>query len=216
MFDANKLDGAIVAGMVDNPSEFAVSTMPVVSIERYINDSIPMVSCDKESGGKAAARFLAERGCRRPVVFSHDFSGDAPIAGRDQTFFEECGRLGLDCLRLPIPPREIFNDTYQTMFRDWFAEYPDLDGVFATDEIAVLTREACRELGCKVPEQVQVLGFDGIELSRQFRVSTIAQPIEEMGVLAVDLLLRRIEGEVVASRSILPVKLIERDSTRKL
>ena len=216
MFDANKLDGAILADMIDDPSVFSAVKMPVVTVERYLSDSIPMVTCDKEAAGRLAARTLWDRGCRTVGYFVHEFSKDVAVGGRIQAFLAESERLGLTCVQLRLPLRDVFLEEYPSYFRRWFEEHPAIDGFFGSDELAVLCWEACRVLGYRVPEQVQILGFDGLDISRQFRVSTIAQPIEEMGALAFDMLLRLMQGEIVASRSVLPVRLIERETTKTI
>ena len=211
MFDANKLDGAILAGSVDYDSDFAAKKLPVVTIERHLSDEIPMVTCDNIGGGRLAARTLWERGCKCAAVF---VNVAATIANeRYQSFAEECERIGMRCM---IETTELLEGEYLPCFRELFAKHPDLDGFFCIDDVAMVCREACRELDVRVPDEVQILGFDGMDIAKRFHISTIVQPIEEMGALAVDLLMRQIEGELAASRSILPVRLVERETTRKL
>jgi DNA-binding LacI/PurR family transcriptional regulator len=78
--------------------------------------------------------------------------------------------------------------------------------------ISVLQR-----LGYSVPNDVQVIGFDNIELSAVLipRLTTIAQPILEMGQLAVDSLIELInKKELEEMHRLVPVTLVERDSTK--
>ena len=89
------------------------------------------------------------------------------------------------------------------------------DGYFVTgDMLAVRLYRELLGSGRRCPQDFKLIGFDGIEVSEYFGVTTVAQPIREMGELAVDLLMRRLEGQLIPSQSILPVCLIERDSTR--
>ena len=210
MFDANKLDGAILAGWVDYDSEFSSPNLPVVTVERYIDDSVPMVACDNVGGGRMAARLLYERGSRCVAVFAEQ---GPTMNERYKCFLAECEQLGMRCI---LDSPQFLDGEYLRFFEEYFGKYPALDGFFCVDEIAMICYEACRDLQIKVPEQVQILGFDGMMITKRFNISTVAQPIEEMGTLAFELLMKQIKGELVASRSILSVKFLERKTTRKL
>jgi len=61
--------------------------------------------------------------------------------------------------------------------------------------------------------RLPLVGFDGLDIARLFEISTVAQPIREMGERAVKLLIRRINGESVPEKLMLPVEYIERNST---
>jgi LacI family transcriptional regulator len=65
--------------------------------------------------------------------------------------------------------------------------------VVASDIQAVGALEAAREEGIRVPEDLAVIGFDDIELARHLRLTTMRQPMYEMGVLALDRLVERIK-----------------------
>ena len=67
------------------------------------------------------------------------------------------------------------------------------DGIFCvTDALAVHIRAVLLELGLRVPEDVQLIGFDGIRRFAQegFYCSTIVQPVSRLAETSVDLLLR--------------------------
>jgi LacI family transcriptional regulator len=106
-----------------------------------------------------------------------------------------------------------------TWARELFERFPETDGVIASNDIvaAAVLHEALR-LGKKVPEDVQIIGFDDIPLSRLLTPSltTIRQPAYDMGKAAAGLLIRLIENEVIDEPTIqLPVTFAERDTTRK-
>jgi LacI family transcriptional regulator len=78
------------------------------------------------------------------------------------------------------------------------------------------------DAGLRVPEDVSVIGFDDLALSRYFNptLTTVAQPTEKLGQLAAEALLARMKqgeqpGKTVSSRTLRPV-LVERRSTRAL
>ena len=62
-------------------------------------------------------------------------------------------------------------------------------------------------------DRIPYMGYDGLEISELLDITTVSQPIYEMGECAVELLVKKINGKLVQERSILPVKLVERGST---
>lgn len=93
-------------------------------------------------------------------------------------------------------------------------------GVFAiNDETAFGLYRGLEDLGKRIPEDYSVVGYDDVEMCEYVtpRLTTIAQPIEELGEAAAQLLMKRIkEPDKEAEDISLPVTLIERHSTRVL
>jgi DNA-binding LacI/PurR family transcriptional regulator len=90
--------------------------------------------------------------------------------------------------------------------------YPALDAVFAaSDLMAFGALRGLRRLGVRVPDQVAVVGFDDAALARHTmpRLTTVRQPVEEMGARAVDELLAADEP---ARATVLPTSLVLRES----
>src|SRR5262245_3161958 len=89
--------------------------------------------------------------------------------------------------------------------------------IFAlTDTIAVGVMNAAYKLNIEIPGQLSVIGFDDLPLASYSRpgLTTIAQPIHELGTTAVKLLLRYLhEEEVPIQRIILDTQLVIREST---
>jgi LacI family transcriptional regulator len=92
--------------------------------------------------------------------------------------------------------------------------------IFATaDDMAVGAMNALYDNGYKIPEDVSVVGFYDTKMSSLFRpkLTTIRQPIYDMGAVAIRLLIKLIKGEEVADNMVLlPHELIVRNSCRKI
>lgn len=85
-----------------------------------------------------------------------------------------------------------------------------------SDQMAMGAIQALQARGLKVPDDVSVAGFDNIEYSAFWHptITTVAQPAEEMGKRAIDMLLSMIEDhQYSVSNKILPTQLIVREST---
>lgn len=68
--------------------------------------------------------------------------------------------------------------------------------IFVSSDIqAIGVIQALNEKGIKVPDDVCVIGFDDIELAKDFGLTTVRQPMYEMGVIAVEKLFERINNE---------------------
>ena len=106
---------------------------------------------------------------------------------------------------------------YHSEIEEILLEHPEVDGIFASsDVIEAQTIQVCAKLGKRIPEDIKLVGFDDVLVSRLTspQITTIHQPIKEMASLAVELLLKNKEDQVIPNRSILPVTLVERESTR--
>jgi LacI family transcriptional regulator len=89
--------------------------------------------------------------------------------------------------------------------------------VFAfNDNVAAGTMRAARKLGLRVPEDLSVVGFDDVEFAELLTppLTTVRQPLEEMGRMAVSLLTRLIERQPLEAVHVeLATRLVVREST---
>ena len=95
------------------------------------------------------------------------------------------------------------------------AEHPDLDAVFAaSDLMAHAALRTLREAGRRVPDDVAVIGFDDIETAAYTEppLTTVRQPIVELGRRMTRQLLRLAAGEEIEQALMLPTELILRES----
>lgn len=84
------------------------------------------------------------------------------------------------------------------------------------DEMAIGAMQTLKNQGIRIPEDMSVTGFDDIAYAKYSdpSLTTISQPAEEMGKMAMDMLLKVIEGEPLSQREcVLPTEFIIRKST---
>ena len=92
---------------------------------------------------------------------------------------------------------------------------PKLDAVFvASDLMAHGALRTLHEAGRRVPDDVAVIGFDDIEMARYTEppLTTVRQPIQQIGRELARNLLRQVAGEDVDGVTMLPTELVIRDS----
>lgn len=215
-FVQNNVVGVISSTNDPDADIYAGLKIPVVFLDRTSNDS-PSVYADGREGGRLAAREMAKRGSKRVTVIQGPVSV-RPAMDRFEGAVEVLKELGVpfDVLKTTSFSFTEAEGWAQKLFR----QYPDTDGVIASNDIvaSAVLQEAFR-LGKRVPEDIQIVGFDDIPLSRLLTpsLSTIHQPAYEMGREAAGLLIQLIEGSQVEQKIIqYSVQFIERQTTRKV
>ena len=213
MLRANNVAGVMVCSRIEKAEGYLKSDFPLVSIERNIAD-VPSVSCDNYKGGVLAAQELAASGCKHVLLLGNRVKGHMMPAGlRYMGFEEECARLGLDSRNYYLNDEDLFAEGLPDNLTAIFEGSPQVDGVFATsDVLAAKLVTSLRGLK-ECPERLAVVGFDGVNISEYCDISTVAQPISQMGAFAVNTLIRRINGEMAPDRTVLPVNFLRRGSS---
>lgn len=213
MLRANNVAGVLVSSRVEDATAYLSSDLPLVSIERNLTD-IPSVSCDNYKGGTLAAQELAASGCRRVLLLGNRVRPYMmPASLRYQGFEEECARLGLDMRSYHLSEEDLFAEGLPDNLATVFGEDLRMDGVFATSDVLAARLIASLRTLPNKPKRLAVVGFDGVNVSEYCNISTVAQPIAQMGVFAVSNLIRRINGEMVPDRTVLPVSFLRRGSS---
>lgn len=215
MLEGNKVDGIILCSRLGDASIYAGKTMPIVSIDRNI-EGFSTVTSDNYYGGALAAKELYKAGSKRPVLFGNKIPDYMAMNDRNIGFFEECKKLSLEPRYLCASKELLDEGTIVQSFMKGMEQYPDVDGLFITGDVLAATIVCNQEVRNKgIIDGIPIIAYDGLEISKLLDITTIAQPIYEMGVCATEQVIRGIKGKVMHTRSILPVQLIERHSTNK-
>ncbi|WP_145147694.1 LacI family DNA-binding transcriptional regulator [Paenibacillus xylanexedens] len=215
-FIQNNVVGVISSTNYPHSSIYEKLKIPVVFLDRTSLDR-PSVYADGREGGRLAAREIINRGSRRITVMQGP-SQIRPAQDRFEGAIEIIRDAGLDYHIIQTTSFSI--NEAGVWAEELFRKYADTDGVIASNDIAAMAvlHEASR-IGRKVPDDVQVIGFDDIPMSSLLSpaLSTIRQPAYEMGREAAGLLIQLVEQAAVENKNIqLPVSFIERGTTRKV
>ena len=215
-FIQNNVVGVISSTNYPHSAIYEKLKIPVVFLDRTAFDS-PSVYADGREGGRLAAREIIKRGSRRITVMQGP-SHIKPAQDRFEGAIEIIRDAGLDYHVIQTTSFS-FNEA-GLWAEELFSKYADTDGVIASNDIAAMAvlHEASR-IGRKVPDDVQVIGFDDIPMSSLLSpaLSTIRQPAYEMGREAAGLLIGLVEQAPIENKNIqMPVSFIERGTTRKV
>ena len=214
---SNRVAGIILfSGLVDVDT-FIKMDIPVITMERYLDNGTASVECDNLEGGALAAQKLIDNGCKNLMMIGSTASNvELPADLRATGFRKVCDEKSITYVEVDPEVSAYNNMTYDEMLEDALKKYPDTDGVFASsDVIAAQTLQVCSKMHISVPKQMKIIGFDDVSIAQLTtpKLTTIHQPIKEMAESAVDLLLNAAEGKMVAKKTVLPVQLIERGTT---
>ncbi len=216
MVQQNKVDGII--GLTYTPDLDVDPRLPYVSIDRCLSSNVPCVSSDNFGGGQLAAETLLKLGCRRLLFLRTGSRVPGEPDKRGDGFESACRQHGVEYEALRLNDEDGVIEPIQTFLADHIHEGSlDFDGIFCTtDALTIHTRDILTELGLRVPEDVQLIGFDGI---RRFAVggyhcSTIVQPTRRLAETSVELLLREDRGNL-PSLVCLPVTYAAGGTTRE-
>lgn len=188
-----RVDGAIVAACLSSRqvAEFARRDVPLVLFNRTPHaQGVPAVLCDQAEAARRLVSCLAEAGHRQFAII--DGPGDSSVAQeRKAGMLDRLLELGL-----PAPIVAGGNDDYagggQGLRKviERLGRVPDAV-ICGNDMMAVGCLDTARqELGIKVPAQMSVAGFDGLQVSgsSSYNITTVRQPIKEMASDAVGML----------------------------
>lgn len=194
MAQQNKVDGII--GLTYNPHLIVEENTPFVAIDRSMGPKIPCVACDNFAGGQLAAEKLADLGCKN-VAFLRVGSSLVNEPNKRKAGFENgCLSRGLHYEMKILENEESYEEFEHFLSEHIHDGKLTFDGIFCvTDRLAHLVLNMLHKLNQRVPEDVQLIGFDGVRAfgSLDYLCSTIVQPVPEMAEMCVDLLLRENE-----------------------
>lgn len=215
---SNRVAGIILCSGTLSTQSLISPHIPIITIERYLEQGNAAVECDNAQGGRLAAQELIDCGCRNLLHISGVNEVKMPADDRSAGFVAACEEAGVKHCEISTREREYNNMDYREYLFSLLREHPDVDGIFSSsDLIAAQILQVCTQLGIAVPEQLKIVGYDDVNISRLTTptITTIHQPVKEMAKAAISLLQNAIAGEMVASRTVLPVTLVRRGSTRK-
>jgi LacI family transcriptional regulator len=213
------LDGVIVASAsLDDPliPDLLRDRIPFVSVGRHPNKPVHYVDADNISGARMAVEHLIRQGHRRIATITGPLDtihGQDRLSGYRQAleargipveeglivegdYTEASGTVGMQRL-LPVSPTAVF---------------------VASDMMAIGALRALRQADRQVPQDIALVSFDDIPIASAIvpALTTVRQPIERMGSMAVEVLLSVLEDssgeEVPAQRIVLPTELVIRAS----
>ncbi|WP_026486081.1 LacI family DNA-binding transcriptional regulator [Caldanaerobius polysaccharolyticus] len=211
------VDGLIFATVkdrYDHIEDLEKSRFPVVLLVRKYPNALHSVTLDNYEGAKMAVEYLWQRGHRR-IWF---LCGDTRLSlysDRLSGYLDAVKQRGIDCnCGRAIENINTMEEAEKTLYSLLDGDRPD--AIFAaSDPMAIAAMRAVKSRGFRVPEDISIMGFDDLDMAAYVDppLTTVSQPVREMGAEAFSMLLKLINRESVRPRVIKP-ELVIRKSVR--
>ncbi|MED3383367.1 LacI family DNA-binding transcriptional regulator [Bacillus subtilis] len=192
--------------------------IPAVTLDRtFSTHKFSSITVKHRLGAQLATKHLIDIGCKRIGLIRGP--EDDSTAVQRMWGYRDC-----------VKEYDWFDQTWMALgdfsvksgylcMKELFQRHPDIDGVFASNDLmAIGLLKAAYEWGRKVPDELSIVGFDGIDMSQYTipPISTIRQPIYEMGRMAMEELMRLMrEPSSNFIKKELDVELILRESSMR-
>ncbi|MFZ3578243.1 catabolite control protein A [Virgibacillus sp. DJP39] len=216
-----QVDGILFMGGTitdEHVEQFKTSSVPVVLAATYDETgTIPSVNIDYEQAAFEATKFLIEKG-NKAIAF---------VAGEDDTMINKQKHSGYQRAHkesgMALKDEYLIKGDYTydsgiEAYKQLFALETRPTAIFvSSDEMALGVIHGAQDNGVNVPEELEVFGFDNTKLASMVRptLSTIVQPMYDIGAVAMRLLTKYMNKENVSEKKVvLPHRIIERNSTK--
>ncbi len=221
-FVDKRVDGIILATGMDNMEILDIIkqyNIPIVCVDRVLNTSNidASVSVNNINGAMSATLYLMDKGNQK-IAF---LGGKKEVVNtiERKKGYEKAFKLR----NQPIDEHlmlfgDFTIDSGMEMAKKLMNYTEDIDALFVGgDVIAIGVIKYLKSIGKRIPEDIEIIGFDGIELGQVFdpNLSTVSQPIYEMATQISKMLIHRIEGTLGSMRHIvIEPELVLRETTR--
>jgi LacI family transcriptional regulator len=217
---AKSFDGLLVIepeNTLDYITDLHRRGLPVVLIDdRGHQPQFPSVATTNRDGGGSAATHLLAMGRTKPLVVTgiESFGCTQERLDGFAEVFQGAGH--------PLDPRLVFEgdftfDAGRLAVKQAIAAGIEFDAIFAHNDLsAVGAMQAAREEGRRVPDDIAVVGFDDVPAAAHAEppLTTVRQPLREMGATAAQMLLDHFAGTpMYQAPNIIPTQLVVRGST---
>lgn len=216
---AGAVDGlalVIPPGMLDYIGRLQKGGLPVVVIDdRGHEQEFPTVATTNVDGGRTATQHLIDVGRRRIAMLNGPLEYGC---NRDRL---EGYKSALQQGGIRFDPRRVANGDFAegggaSAMQNLLESDPRLDSVFAANDLMAFgAMRALRAAGRRVPDDVAVVGFDDLPAAAMTHppLTTIRQPLYEMGRTAATMVMAAVRGETIPKRIELPTSLVVRASS---
>lgn len=212
----NRAAGLILCSGTVDTKVFQRVDIPVITMERFLDNGTACVECDNKQGGELAARKLIACGCKNLLHVGTIGTVPMPADMRTEGFREICQKKNITFVEVSTEEEQYNDLKYDELLESMLIKYPETDGMFlSSDVMAAQALQVCRKLGLSVPEDMKIVGFDDVNIASLTtpQLTTVHQPVKEMAEIAVNLIQDAVTGKLVPKRTVLPVRLVERETT---
>ena len=189
----NEADGALFVTHYEH-DEKDFKNLAIVSIDRHLGKNIPIVTTNNYEGTRQGVEYLLEKGCKRVAFIGTKPSEASEVILREKAYGDLMKEKGLEPI---VINKNIKHGEEKQLIDELLEKHKEVDGIFVSG--CILANDLKKHLdkkGIKVPEDVQVVSYDGEFFSTSNKkMTTLTQPLDLMAKRCVDLLIKLINNE---------------------
>ncbi|MFU0789169.1 LacI family DNA-binding transcriptional regulator [Virgibacillus proomii] len=210
------VDGLIMVSSTISQEDIKNISVPIISLDRKFSSEVSSVTVNNRKGAEIATRYLKSIGCKRIAHICGPQSASNSM-DRLKGYLDVVKHESWFLSSYVVSGDYRFQQSFE-ITREMLTQHPEIDGIFVgNDLMAVGVLKATKSLKIKVPEELSIIGFDGISIGETTTptLTTMQQPIYKLGVRAAQILLDHINNpnhDIIQEEW--DVTLIKRDSTK--
>lgn len=215
---SNIVDGLIMA--VNNLEKEAYESYqkPMIMLDYFANNSIPLIVSDHRMGGRLAAEEFKKSDCHYVLHLCNEEAASNVVSYESHMELERClTEWGIKSRRVEIKWNSFDFAEYSKLAALILESYPEIDGFMAADMPAMAFLNAALKLGKRVPEDFCVVAYDGtyvVDMNGK-NLTTIVQPMEEISDAVVETMIGLVEKRSIGCVNLrIPVSLKKGSTTK--
>ncbi len=189
-----EVDGAILLTHFKH-DEKETKGLNIVTIDRHLGEDVPIITSNNYEATKQGVSYLYEKGCRKIAYLGTKAQVESEVNKRYEAYLDTMKELGLEESSVN---EVILHGEENDPISHFFKKCKDFDGIFVSGySITASLYSALKKKGYKIPEEVQIVSYDGDFASNEFspHFTCLDQPIEKLARKSVEVLLEKIKGK---------------------
>jgi DNA-binding LacI/PurR family transcriptional regulator len=193
---------------------------PIIFLKSQPNPDYTTINIDNYGGARTAVEYLLSLGRRKIGLITGPLEW-LEARQRKQGWEDTLANAGVTVCDQHWAEGNWSSSRGEAAFSELIEKYPEMDAIFCSnDQMALGLLHCAHTKGIRIPEDLAIIGFDDLAEAAYYTpaLTTIRQPLRELGIFAVKTLLAQIEGtdaKFSGNTFTLPTELIVRDSTPK-
>ena len=197
MLNRHIVDGVITGVHSLDVEEYRKIHKPIVALDRYLGEHIPVVAVNHKEGGRLAAETLIRNGCKKVIHFMGSTAVESPYHERHYEFERIMKANHIKTYTYELEWNRFDSEYHREAVQDVFAKGIEFDGVFGVDGLAIECMNESIRRHLKVPRDVKFVSYDGTFITElvEPKMTSVVQPIEGLAKESVRLLCNLIGGK---------------------
>ena len=215
MLNRHIVDGVITGVHSLDVEEYRKIHKPIVALDRYLGEHIPVVAVNHKEGGRLAAETLIRNGCKKVLHFMGSRAVESPYHERHYEFERIMKANHIKTYTYELEWNRFDSEYHREAVRDVFSKGIEFDGVFGADGLAIECMNESIRRHLKVPRDVKFVSYDGTFITElvEPQMTSIVQPIEGLAKESVRLLRNLIGGKEYNNKEVVLGVLLRKGNT---